>query len=244
MTIRRFATLLLKNGLLAVALLLTAGASALVTMRAVLTSQEVVVPSLLEKRIPEAGALSSRAGLLVRVEGKRNDPRVPPDRIVAQEPQAGARLKAHRSIRVWLSLGPRRQRVPAVEGQSVRTARITLEQVQVAVARVAGVEDPAEEGTILVQRPAAGDVESIGDGVSLLVSRGPGGRDYIMPDLIGRKAEDVLDGLRLAGLKVADIRYRIYPGLAPGIVLHQTPAAGHRVSPRSTVSLDVSRAAS
>jgi serine/threonine-protein kinase len=244
LTIRRFATLLLKNGLLAVALLLTAGASALVTMRAVLTSQEVVVPSLLEKRIPEAGALSSRAGLLVRVEGKRNDPRVPPDRIVAQEPQAGARLKAHRSIRVWLSLGPRRQRVPAVEGQSVRTARIALEQVQVAVARVAGVEDPAEEGTILVQRPAAGDVESIGDGVSLLVSRGPGGRDYIMPDLIGRKAEDVLDGLRLAGLKVADIRYRIYPGLAPGIVLHQTPAAGHRVSPRSTVSLDVSKAAS
>jgi serine/threonine-protein kinase len=244
LTIRRFATLLLKNGLLAVALLLTAGASALVTMRAVLTSQEVVVPSLLEKRIPEAGALSSRAGLLVRVEGKRNDPRVPPDRIVAQEPQPGARLKAHRSIRVWLSLGPRRQRVPAVEGQSVRTARIALEQVQVAVARVAGVEDPAEEGTILVQRPAAGDVESIGDGVSLLVSRGPGGRDYIMPDLIGRKAEDVLDGLRLAGLKVADIRYRIYPGLAPGIVLHQTPAAGHRVSPRSTVSLDVSKAAS
>jgi serine/threonine-protein kinase len=244
LTIRRFATLLLKNGLLALALLLTAGASALVTMRAVLTSQEVVVPSLLEKRIPEAGALSSRAGLLVRVEGKRNDPRVPPDRIVAQEPQAGARLKAHRSIRVWLSLGPRRQRVPAVEGQSVRTARIALEQVQVAVARVAGVEDPAEEGTILVQRPAAGDVESIGDGVSLLVSRGPGGRDYIMPDLIGRKAEDVLDGLRLAGLKVADIRYRIYPGLAPGIVLHQTPAAGHRVSPRSTVSLDVSKAAS
>jgi serine/threonine-protein kinase len=244
LTIRRFATLLLKNGLLALALLLTAGASALVTMRAVLTSQEVVVPSLLEKRIPEAGALSSRAGLLVRVEGKRNDPRVPPDRIVAQEPQAGARLKAHRSIRVWLSLGPRRQRVPAVEGQSVRTARIALEQVQVAVARVAGVEDPAEEGTILVQRPAAGEVESIGDGVSLLVSRGPGGRDYIMPDLIGRKAEDVLDGLRLAGLKVADIRYRIYPGLAPGIVLHQTPAAGHRVSPRSTVSLDVSNAAS
>lgn len=244
MTIRRFATLLLKNGLLAVALLLTAGASALVTMRAVLTSQEVVVPSLLEKRIPEAGALSSRAGLLVRVEGKRNDPRVPPDRIVAQEPQAGARLKAHRSIRVWLSLGPRRLRVPAVEGQSVRTARIALEQVQVAVARVAGVDDPAEEGTILVQRPAAGDVQSIGDGVSLLVSRGPGGRDYIMPDLIGRKAEDVLDGLRLAGLKVADIRYRIYPGLAPGIVLHQTPAAGHRVSPRSTVSLDVSKAAS
>lgn len=244
MTIKRFAVLLLKNGSLAVALLLTAGVSAVVTMRAVLTSQEVAVPALLEKRIPEAGALSSRVGLLVRVEGKRNDPRVPPDRIVAQEPPPGATLKSHRSIRVWLSLGPRRQRVPAVEGQSLRTARLTLDQNQVPVARVAEIGDTAEEGTILVQRPVAGDVESIGDGISLLVSRGPGGRDYVMPDLIGRKAEDVLDGLRLAGLKVADVRYRSYPGLAPGIVLRQSPAAGHRVSPRSTVSLDISKAAS
>jgi serine/threonine-protein kinase len=244
LTTRRFAVLLLRNGLLALALLVTAGAAATITMRAVLTSQEVVVPSLIQKRIAEAGALSSRANLLVKVEGRRNDPRVPADRIVAQEPTPGSRLKTHRSIRVWLSLGPRRQRVPAVEGQALRTARLALEQAQVPLARTAEVDDPAEEGTILVQRPPAGEVESIGDGVSLLVSRGPVGRDYVMPDLIGRKADEVLDGLRLAGLKVADVRYRTYPGLAPGIVLRQSPTAGHRVSPRSTVSLDISKAAS
>lgn len=244
MTIKRFAILLLKNGVLLGGLLLTAGASALVTMRAVLTTQEVVVPSLVDKRVPEAGALSSRAGLLVRVEGKRNDPRIAPDRIVAQEPAAGSPLKAHRSIRVWLSLGPRRQRVPPVEGQSLRTARIALEQAQVPVARVAEIDAAAEEGTILVQRPAAGDVDALTDGVSLLVSRGRGGRDYVMPDLIGRRADTVIDGLQRAGLKVADVRYRTYPGIAAGIVLRQAPAAGHRVSPRSTVSLDISRAAS
>jgi beta-lactam-binding protein with PASTA domain len=112
------------------------------------------------------------------------------------------------------------------------------------VARVAEVEAPAEEGTILVQRPAAGDVDALADGVSLLVSRGRGGRDYVMPDLIGRKADAVIDGLQQAGLKVADVRYRTYPGTAPGIVLRQSPAAGHRVSPRSTVSLDISKASS
>ena len=244
MTIKRFAVLLLKNGLLLAALVATAGASALFTMRAVLTAQEVVVPSLVNKRVPEAGALSSRSGLLVRVEGKRNDPRIPPDRIVAQEPPPGSPLKAHRSIRVWLSLGPRRQKVPAVEGQSLRTARLLLEQAQVPVARVAEIDASAQEGTILVQRPSAGDVDSLADGISLLVSRGRGGRDYVMPDLIGQRADAVMDGLRQAGLKVADVRYRTYPGLAPGIVLRQSPAAGHRVSPRSSVSLDISKASS
>lgn len=243
LTIKRFAVLLVKNGLLGMALLVTAALSALTTMRVVLTSQEVVVPSLLDKRIPEAGAVAARHGLLLRVEGKRNDPRVPPDRIVAQEPPPGSTLKAHRSIRAWLSLGPRRIVVPAVEGDSLRTARLTLEQAQVPVRRVVEVDDPSEEGTILLQRPPAGEADSAGEGVSLLVSRGAGGADYLMPDLIGRRADDVLEGLSRMGLKVAEVKYRTYPGVAPGIVLRQMPPAGHRVSPKTSVGLDVSRVA-
>jgi beta-lactam-binding protein with PASTA domain len=63
-----------------------------------------------------------------------------------------------------------------------------------------------------------------------------------MPDLIGRSAERVLEGVRATGLKVAEVRYQTYPGVAPGIVLRQTPPAGHRVSTRTPVSLDVSKA--
>jgi serine/threonine-protein kinase len=210
-------------------------------MRVVLTSQEVVVPSLLAKRVPEAGALAARRGLLLRVEGKRHDPAVPPESILAQDPPPGANLKVHRSIRVWLSLGPQRVEIPAVEGEGLRTGRLTLEQAQVPVRRVVEVDDSAPEGTILVQRPAPGTAEGVPDGVSLLVSRGALGADYLMPDLIGRKVEDALLGLQRAGLKAGDIRYRSYPGMAPGVVLRQTPPAGHRASRRSPLSLEVSQ---
>ncbi len=242
LTVKRIAVLLVKNGLLLLGLLLTAALSAVATMRVVLTSQEVAVPQLLEKRIPDAGALAARRGLLLRVEGKRHDPRVAADRVVAQEPTAGSMLKTRRSIRVWVSLGPQRISVPAVEGMSLRTARLTLEQAHVPLGRVVEVDAAAEEGTVLVQHPPAGDADTLSEeGVSLLASRGPSGRDYLMPDLIGRKADDVLEGLKLAGLKVADVRYRSYPGVAPGIVLRQTPPAGHRVSTRDTVGLDISK---
>jgi hypothetical protein len=40
---------------------------------------------------------------------------------------------------------------------------------------------------------------------------------------------------------VTDVRYRSYPGIAPGIILRQMPLAGHRVSSRNPVSLDISR---
>jgi beta-lactam-binding protein with PASTA domain len=242
LTLKRAAGFVLKSSLLALALLTTAAASAVLSVWTMRGSRDVVVPSLVSKRVSEAGALSARAGLLVRIEGRRNDARIPPDRIVAQEPSPGTTLKTRRSIRVWVSLGPQRLRVPAVEGQSVRAARLLFDEARVPIARVAEIDDPAEEGTVLSQRPPAGEVESVGDGVSLLVSRGPSGRDYVMPDLIGLKAEAVVEALRRVGLKVADIRYRAYPGLAAGVVLRQAPLAGHRVSPRSTVSLDISKA--
>jgi serine/threonine-protein kinase len=243
LTIQRFAVLLVKNGLLFLGLVVTLGASALLTMRAVLTSQDVVVPFLLGRRLPEAGTLAARRGLSLRMEGKRNDDRVPADQILAQEPNPGGVLKARRSIRVWLSQGPRRLAVPALEGESLRTARLTLEQAQLPIGRVIEVDDPRGEGTVLVQDPPPGEDEATGAGISLLVSRGPSGADYLMPDLIGRKAEDVLEGMRAVGLKVAEVRYRTYPGVAPGIVLRQAPAAGHRVSSRISVSLDISKAA-
>jgi serine/threonine-protein kinase len=241
LSIKRFAVLLVQNALLAATLLALAAISAVVTMRVVLTSQEVVVPSLLEKRIPEAGALAARQGLLLRVEGKRFDARVPPESILAQDPAPGTNLKTHRSIRVWLSLGPQRLLVPPVEGEGLRTGRLALEQAQVPVTRVVEVDDAAPDGTILVQRPAAGAADDVRDGASLLVSRGLLGSDYLMPDLIGRKAEEALAALQRAGLKVAEIRYRSYPGVAPGVVLRQTPPAGHRASPRASVSLEVSQ---
>lgn len=241
LSVKRFAVLLVQNALLAAALLALAALSAVATMRVVLTSQEVVVPSLLARRVPEAGALVARLGLLLRVEGRRHDPSVPLESILAQDPAPGANLKKHRSIRVWLSLGPQRVLVPPVEGEGLRTGRLALEQAQIPVRRVVEVDDRSAEGTILVQRPAAGAAEGGADGVSLLVSRGELGADYVMPDLIGLRVEAALLGLQRAGLKVADVRYRSYPGMAPGVVLRQTPPAGHRASRRSSLGLEVSR---
>jgi serine/threonine-protein kinase len=241
LSLKRVLRFLFKSSLLGLALLLVAGVSALGTMRVVLSSEEVVVPSVVAKSVPDAAALAARHGLSLRVEAKRHDAKIPADHVAAQEPAAGANLKSHRSIRVFVSVGPRKVAVPPLEGGSVRTARLSLDQGQVPLTRVVEVDDPSEEGTVLQQRPAPGDADGAVEGVSLLASRGPAAADYLMPDLIGRPADAVLDRLRAAGLKVSDVRFRTYPGVAPGIVLRQAPPAGHRVNTRAQVSLEVSK---
>lgn len=226
------------------ALLVTFVASALATMRVVLDSRDVAVPALTGRTLREAEALSAPRGLALRIEGRRHDAGVPAERVLAQEPAPGASFKSHRAVRVWMSLGPRRIAVPRVEGESVRSARAALEQAGVPLARTIEVRDAAPEGTVLVQRPPAGETELGDEGASLLVSRGPRDVSYVMPDLIGREARAVLEALEAAGLKVTDVRYRSYPGVAPGIVLRQSPGAGQRMSARAALSLDVSGPAS
>lgn len=240
MRIKHLAGLLLKYGLLLVTLGITAGLAAVVTMRSMLAAQEVDVPNLTGHGIAEAGALASRERLLLRVEGRRHDPSVPPGSIVAQDPGAGSTLKTGRSVRIWLSLGPENLTVPPIEGESLRAARLSLAQARVPLSRVVEVAHSEGPGTVIQQHPPAGEMQGAG-GVSLLVSRGPGGSDYLMPDLIGRPGEDVLEALRLSGWKIAGVRYRAYPGVAPGIVLRQSPASGHRVNAETPIALEISQ---
>jgi serine/threonine-protein kinase len=238
--IRRLGVALFKNGLLVLALCATTALSALVTMRVALSSRAVLVPSLVGRRVTDAGALLGQQGLQLRVEGKRHDPRVPRGRIAVQEPRAGAILKANRSVRTWLSLGPERLEVPLVEGESVRTARLMLNQAQVPLGRIVEAGSMAPEGTILLQRPPAGETDDVEGGVSLLVSCGPQRYQYLMPDLIGRRAAPAIASLERAGWKPS-VRQRSYPGVAAGIILRQQPPAGHPVMLRDSVALEINQ---
>jgi serine/threonine-protein kinase len=230
---------LLRRAALAVGLLVVVAGSALLTMRFALALHEVEVPSLVGHATTEASALLAARGLTLRPAGRRHDPSVPQGRIAAQEPPEHSRLKANRTVRVWLSLGPQRTEVPNVVGSSVRSARLALDLARTPLTRVVEVPYHAPAGVVVMQRPQAGTAGLSNEGVALLVSRGAPGSEYVMPDLIGHPVDDVLDSLRLAGLKVADIRQRSYPGRAAGTVIGQSPRPGYRVGPFTTITLDI-----
>ena len=140
-------------------------------------------------------------------------------------------------MRVVVSLGPARVNVPPVTGRSLREARLLLEHAGLGSFRVVTTEDTTPAETVVMQEPPAGDAPMTQSmAVTLLVSRGPASADYIMPDLISRPAAATLLALQQAGLRVADVQYRSYPGAPAGVILKQTPLAGFRVTPRTIVA--------
>src|SRR5918995_6781547 len=115
--------------LLGGALLLTYVLFAAAAMRLALKTREVVVPDLTGKTVSGATASLSEAGLNLKVEeGRRIDPKVPAGQILTQEPQAGLRTRRQRSVKVWVSAGPRATIIPSLSGESERTAQLRLQQ--------------------------------------------------------------------------------------------------------------------
>jgi beta-lactam-binding protein with PASTA domain len=226
--------------LLAGALFLTYVLFAAAAMRVALKTREVEVPSLLGKTVNDASALLADAGLDLRVEeGRRIDPKVPAGQVLTQEPQAGLRTRRDRSVKVWISGGPRASLIPSLVGESERTVELRVKQEGLqllAASEVRSAEYPA--GAVIAQTPPP---KSAASQVAVLINRGERGATYVMPDLIGVNGDRAADLLRARGFRVAVVGDHPYPGVPSGVVLRQNPQGGFQISPGETISLEVSR---
>lgn len=222
------------------ALILTYVLFAAIGMRVALKTREVQVPPLTGKTVNEATGLLTEAGLNLKVEeGRRLDPKVPAGQIVTQDPVAGVRTRRERSVKVWVSGGPRSTTIPELSGESERTAQLRLQQEGLSLAFTAEIRSsdyPA--GTVVAQFPAA---RTNAAQVALLVNRGERGARYVMPDLIGVDGSRAAEVLRARGFRATVVGDHPYPGVAPGIVLRQSPQAGFQIAPGEPISLEVSR---
>jgi eukaryotic-like serine/threonine-protein kinase len=222
------------------ALLLTYVLFAAAAMRIALRTREVVVPPLAGKSVNDATAALAELGLNLRVEeGRRVDAKIPAGQIVAQEPQSGVSTRRERSVKVWVSSGPRSTIVPELTGQSQRTAQLRVQQEGLELGEVAEVRSsdyPSD--AVIAQTPAA---KTSSPKVALLVNRGERGATYVMPDLIGVNGDRAADLLRPRGFRVAVVGDHPYPGVPAGIVLRQNPQAGFQIAPGEPISLEVSR---
>jgi serine/threonine-protein kinase len=229
-----------KRVLLAGALILTYFLFAAASMRLALRTRDVVVPPLGGKTVNEASAALAAAGLNLRVEeARRGDSTLPAGQIVSQDPQAGIKTRRERSVKVWISAGPRAATVPPLLGESERSARMRAQQDGLQVASIAEIRSgDYTPDTIIAQSPPP---KTSGARVALLVNRRENSSTYVMPDLIGVNGDRAADLLRARGFRVSVVGDHPYPGVPAGIVLRQSPQGGFQIGMSDPISLEVSR---
>jgi serine/threonine-protein kinase len=228
--------LLLLVGALAATFVIFAVMAARVAVRA----RDVAVPDFTGKTSEDASLLAATLDLQLRVEETpRPDPKVPAGHVLGQEPPPGTSARRERTIRVWLSAGPKIALAPLLVGESQRAAEIRVVQDGLQVGSVAEIRSARYPSDVVVaQDPAPGVVTS---DVRLLVNRGEDRASYVMPDLIGVNGDRAADLLRIQGFRVSITAQSAATGLPPGIVTRQAPAGGYQVHPGDAITLEVSR---
>jgi len=211
-----------------------------ISMRVALRAREVEVPALAGLTVNQATDTLAVLGLGLRVDdNRRADPKVPVGHVMQQDPGAGMRARRQRTIRVWVSSGPRVTVVPALIGQSERTAQMRLAQDGVQIGTLSEIKSadyPADAVVSQNPPPASRAPE-----VSLLLNRGEQATTYVMPDLIGMDGERAAEAMRSRGFRVTIVGTQSVPGIPAGTIIHQQPAGGFKVASADAISLEVSQ---
>jgi serine/threonine-protein kinase len=200
-------------------------------------------PDLVGKSVAEARALCSDLGVSLRIDdsARRNSDKVPAGSIAWQNrtPGATSLIKRGTTIRVELSAGPLVLRVPDLSGQNPGTALLRLGQQNLKLGNLSYVDTDARG--ILAADPPKETVVQAQTPVSLLVGVGPSLPLFVMPDLIDHPLDQVRPVLEGHGLKVATVKFEVYPGIRDGIIIRQYPLRGVPVSGRDAISVVVSK---
>ncbi len=216
--------------------------SALVTTSLILKGEIVTVPDLKGKTPEEARTLLSRNLLSLSFAGTEFHSEIEKGLIISQDPPAGSKIKANRVVKVIVSAGSEMVDIPDLVGKSLEVAVQTLASVGLSRGIISQIHTPRyPAGRIIAQEPKPGGKVKRETAINLLISQGEQELKYVMPDLIGRKADRVLSKLKELGFNVGNVRSSYYPGLEPGIIIKQTPPHGYAVQKRNLISLEVSR---
>jgi eukaryotic-like serine/threonine-protein kinase len=183
---------------------------------------EVAVPNLVGLSAAEARDRVEANDLLIHIQGRHADLKVPEGEIMAQAPAKGQMTEGD-TLRVFVSSGPPLMTLPSIKDLHVKDARQQLKGSGFTAGRILRRHSLKEDkGTVLRQLPAKGELEW-GSKVHLVVSKGP--PPVRVPRVAGTATVVALKQLEKAGLKPEQVD--VYSDtVSPGVVISTEPAAG------------------
>lgn len=223
--------------LIALGVLLLIGGFALTY--SLLSPATVVVPDLKGKTLSQAQRAVEAKGLELEVAKEVYNEKIPPGRVISQDPAAGEKIKKGGTIQVTLSKGLATLKVPSLVGKTQEEAENILKKAGLEVGKVErAYSDTVPEGSVISQSPKAGAKVEKGSSVDIVVSDGK--EEVRVPDVVGRTSAEATSILEGAGFKVS--RFDDWSDTVPeDHVIRQTPSAGEKAKKGSTVTIAVSK---
>ena len=207
-------------------------------------STPVAVPLVRGLTVKEATALLAPLGLTLSIKEVVNDPKIPENQIMSQEPKVDTQVRSGSAIVVTVSGGLGQATVPNVQGQVATAAQQLLQTspYNFVVTLVNEASTTIEQGRVVRTEPAIGAQSPAGSAITVFVSSG--GNKVAVPQVEGQTEADAKTLLTTAGL-VPEIKYQDVPAtdVNNGKVITQGTDTGTLVEPGFVIRLTIGRAA-
>jgi len=218
-------------------------ASVFLTMSLLIKGEELATPDFVGKPLKDAYDIASEYSIYLKKIEVDYDKSFPPLTVINQAPVAGANIKTRSIVEVYVNSELIEVTVPDLRTLTLKKAEELLEKNDLKKRYISYIEaDNVPIDVVIAQSFAPGCKFFRGNEIDLLVSSGKRETGYLMPGIIGLRADRVVVFFENRGLKVSKItEVDYYPGFKRGIVVNQSPAPGFRVTASNLISLEVTK---
>ncbi len=196
----------------------------------------VALPDVNGKKSAEASKILREKGFQPTVHSQASDS-VEAGIVISTDPAAGIEVQVGSPVTVLVSSGPKEVSVPEVTGEAQADATATLAAagLKVAVSKREVAEPSA--GTVISQSPAAGSRLKLGGQVTIVVAQAL--KQVAAPSVVGQSEAQAVATLTGAGFASNTVSRTVTDPSKVGIVVQQSPAAGHKLPAGATVTIAV-----
>ena len=196
------------------------------------------VPPIQGLSVENATKILAPLGFQLVILEVRNDPLVPLNQIITQEPLANEQVRSGSAVSVVVSGGTGGNNIPNIEGQVSSAAEQLLKSSPYNFIVKITVEPSAtvEQGRAIRTDPAIGTPLPAGSAIALIVSSGS--PTVVVPDVTGKSEGEAQIAINAAGL-ITEIKYQNVPvgDANDNRVISQSREAQSAVAPGTTVIL-------
>jgi serine/threonine-protein kinase len=198
----------------------------------------VNVPSVVGQSQPGAEQTLKRAHLKYRVV-TRSSSQIPLGQAIGTDPRSGQAVAPGTKVTLFISSGPAKKQVPDVTSEDQAQARAQLTSAGFQVSSTRQTSNTATPGNVLSQSPVGGTKAAPGSTINIVVAQAP--KKVQVPSVSGEDAQQANQQLTQAGFKVKQQQQNTGEQTQDGKVIKQTPAAGKKVKPGSTITIIVGK---
>ena len=200
---------------------------------------EVQMPNVVGLSKEEAQQEIENAKLVFEVEKEEYNKDVPEGFVISQDPLYMERfnnVKQGSTVKVVISKGQEKTKVPKVVGMKKEEAIAALEQAKLKVEVIEENSKKVEEGYVISQETEPQTEIFAGDTVKIHVSTGV--EKVVVPDVIGKTQDEAKKALEEQGFTVISTTSED-SSKATGMVLKQSLTAGEKVEKGSSITITV-----